>query len=109
MTLENFLNFTAVSLVSRYVRNFGCVECSAGLVYVVDSLSEFILSLLNYFFFCLWFLQVSPLLLFIHTVLFPLYNVEMAVDIFVQMVLLFVGFACTDTGEILSVRSVKYI
>ena len=60
----------------------------------------------NYY---LKFLQVSPLLLFIHTVLFPLYNVEMAVDIVVQMVLLFVGVACTGIGEILSVRSVQNI
>jgi len=53
--------------------------------------------------------QVSTLLLFFHIVLFVLYNVEMAVGIGVQMFLLFVGFACTGFGKILSVRSVKYM
>ena len=55
------------------------------------------------------FRQVSTLLFFIHNVLFPLYYVGMTFDIFVQMVLLFVGVACTGFKTILSVRSVQYI
>jgi len=42
MTVEIFLNFTAISLVSRWVQNLGCVECFAGLIYYVDCMSGFI-------------------------------------------------------------------